>query len=278
MRKLLSWLSRWSDQGPEPVQPVERYHTTIEAEDALVYAVGDVHGCLAELMRLETLIAEDAKSHAGPKYIVMTGDYVDRGPNSAGVIEYLLGPPPAGFQRICLAGNHDASMLNFLTDRRGDPTWIRIGGAETLRSYGLESPRTAGGRFYLRTLAELAAAKVPPEHRQFLEDLRWTARFGRYLIVHAGIRPGIGLADQRPVDLLWIRDEFIHSSDPLDFVVVHGHTPVDQPLRTDRRIAIDTAAYATGRLTAVKLQPDQVSFLTATAGMSPFPSLLAAGR
>lgn len=279
MRKVIDWLSRFTGEEAMPAQPVERYHATIEPDDAVVYAVGDVHGCLDELRALESLIVEDARKQSGPAYIVMAGDYVDRGPNSAGVLAHLVEPAPDGLQRICLAGNHDASMLAFLKNRRGDPTWIRIGGAETLRSYGLEISRVVMGRSYLRTLADLAKAKVPVEHRMFLETLRWTVRFGDYLIVHAGLRPGVPLLDQTPFDLMWIRDDFIRSTDPLPYVVVHGHTPVERPVRLPNRIAIDTAAYATGRLTAARLSREGVTFLTTPAiGLEPLPALLAANH
>ena len=221
---------------------------------AAVYAVGDVHGSLRELLELESRIEADAAGVAGSKLIVMLGDYVDRGPASAGVIDHLMAAPPAGFERICLTGNHEAMLLDFLAAPRMDSPWLRYGGRECLRSYGielaeLERRRGAAVQQYLQ-------ACLPTDHLQWLTQLPVSLQIGSTLFVHAGIRPGTPLSEQQEEDLIWIREPFLSAEHLGDVRVVHGHTPGEQPVITPQRICLDTAAYATGRLTAARITPD----------------------
>ena len=234
----------------------------------LVYAVGDVHGYSAQLRQLMVDIradAERAKSAERPR-LIFVGDYVDRGPDSRGVIEAvmaLLGD--AQFEVVALRGNHEHALLRFLDEPEFARAWITNWGEATLRSYGVALPRgpmdEAG---CARVRAEFAAA-FPPAHRLFLERLPLSERVGDYLFVHAGVRPGVALADQSAQDLMWIRQEFLGSDADFGMVVVHGHTPSAQPERKANRIGIDTGVYMSGVLTAVRLQGTDVRFIQARA-------------
>lgn len=219
-------------------------------EPAAIYAIGDVHGHLELLRALEALIVEDAESIPGEKWIVMLGDYVDRGPASAQVIDHLLGTPPVGFIRFCIAGNHEAEMVNFMRSPSAGSAWLTFGGHETLRSYGIAEERIVGSR---RRLQQLVASHVPDEHLAFIAGLPVMIETPNFVFVHAGIRPGVATAEQSLQDLLWYRDDFAERYDELGKTVVHGHTIRDEVLLSPGRIAVDTGAFLTGRLSAVKL-------------------------
>lgn len=219
-----------------------------------IYAIGDVHGCLDELMHLEQMILADSTASEGEKLVVMLGDYVDRGPSSAGVIDHLLRPMSKGFTRITLAGNHEELMLNAIMGR-GDEAWLEFGGVETLRSYGIsfESYRAAGAGARHKMLA----GHIPHEHLSFLQNLPISLQVEQTIFVHAGIRRDVPLERQVASDLMWIRREFLDAA-PIDgLLVVHGHTPTETPEAVPGRIGIDTGAFATGRLTAVRLGSGQ---------------------
>lgn len=229
------------------------------------YVIGDVHGCL-EL--LDRLLAEIADDHAvrGPArgLIVLLGDLIDRGTNSAGVLKRLREFDAPGFRVVGLAGNHEEVLLKILA---GDPTevagWLRFGGAETLLSYGAD-PKL------LETLSPAAAQRriadiVPREDRHYLEQLADSMRFGDYFLVHAGIRPGVPPDQQTLRDLRWIREPFLSDTRDHGMVVVHGHTISEAVEEVGSRIGIDTGAYATGRLTALGIEGDK-RWLIDTAG------------
>jgi len=219
-----------------------------------IYAIGDVHGCLDLLQRLEAKIVADAEGMPGDKLIVMLGDLVDRGPASAQVIDHMLARPPAGFERVCLLGNHESMMLAFFRDPRRGAIWLENGGRETLLSYGLPSDTLLRG-VAPRVLDNLIRSHVPPEHIEFLEHLPVLLETPEAIFVHAGLRPGVKPAAQADDDLIWFRDNY--ESDYAEFgrPVVHGHMPRTEPLLSPYRIAIDTGAYANGRLTAVRIEP-----------------------
>ncbi|MFM8680286.1 MAG: metallophosphoesterase, partial [Alphaproteobacteria bacterium] len=215
----------------------------------VVYAIGDVHGRDDRLRELEGMLRADAaRRSAARRLVVMLGDYVDRGPGSRAVLDHLCAPPPPGFERACLAGNHEQLMLAFLDDPGEAAPWLANGGAATLASYGV-----AGA-------AALRAA-LPAAHLAFLRGLGRMRREGDYLFVHAGIRPGVAPGDQVEDDLLWIRRPFLSSNSDPRCVVVHGHSIVEEPEIHPNRIAIDTGAYASGVLTALALEGERVEFL-----------------
>jgi serine/threonine protein phosphatase 1 len=228
-----------------------------------VYAIGDIHGRLDLLRDLHRQILEDAARHpAARRVLVHLGDYVDRGHDSAGVIDELLDRPLPGFEIVNLLGNHEDSMIRFLDDLSVGPAWLYYGGVATLASYRVE----ARGQSWrdereLRRLQAELRQRLPERHLQFMQSLPLHHCEGDYLFVHAGIRPGIALGRQVREDLLWIRDEFLLS--PLDHgkVVVHGHTITDVPDLQLNRIGIDTGAFATSRLTCLVLDGEARAFL-----------------
>ena len=215
-------------------------------ERGRLFAIGDIHGCADELVRLL-----DAVPGRADDTIVFVGDYIDRGHDSRGVIDYLLRwrtRTPA--RTVFLKGNHEDMALDYL-GREGQwgEAWLRNGGVATLRSYGID-PHTSRAD---------VAAHMPPTHVEFMSALETSLRWSGYLVVHAGIRPGVPWELQRTEDLLWIREEFLDQPHDLDATVVFGHTPhrrvVDgQPYR----IGIDTGCVYGGALTCLALPEGRV--------------------
>jgi serine/threonine protein phosphatase 1 len=217
------------------------------------YAVGDVHGRIDLLDRL--LAAINAEIAGGPRAkvsLVFLGDVIDRGPASAEVVERLRTLAIPGVTAHFVMGNHEEVMLRVI-DGETDllKSWLQFGGTETLHSYGVE-PRE------LRKLSseDLEASmreSIPSAHRRFLASFSDSIAFGDYVMVHAGIRPGIDLSEQSQSDLRWIREPFLEDTTDHGFVVVHGHTITNAVEATPNRIGIDTGAYSTGTLTALAI-------------------------
>ncbi len=229
-------------------------------DNSVIYAIGDIHGRLDLLEELERRIVRDAETRGSDRrVIVYLGDYVDRGYESRGVIDHLMGAGPAGFERVFLKGNHEEFLLRFLEDSSVARVWFSNGGVETLMSYGVEvsmSPADAP-----RVQADFKSA-MPESHRDFMAALPTTHREGGYTFVHAGVRPGVPLDDQNPEDLLWIRQEFLEDSRDHGAVIVHGHTVEDNPVDRANRIGVDTGAYATSRLTCAVLSGRAREFIS----------------
>jgi serine/threonine protein phosphatase 1 len=224
-----------------------------------VYAIGDVHG-RADLLQ-ETFSKIDRHRVAYPianTLEIMLGDYIDRGPSSFDVIELLSMRVRSG--TICLKGNHESFLLEFLKDPTILNAWQRCGGLETLVSYGLEPSFNLSPEDQ-ESLAASLADRLPAHHHKFLNALPLSFALGDYFFVHAGVRPGIALSNQRAEDLLWIREDFLRYEGGFGKVVVHGHTPVSEPEIRNNRINIDTGAYATGNLTCAVFENDQILFL-----------------
>ena len=249
--------------SPPAMERRERVHVGSRTWPAVIYAIGDVHGCLAELRALERKIVEDASAINGDKWIICLGDYIDRGPDSAGVLDALMAPPPAGFRRICLAGNHELMALDFLHEPRPRADWLAFGGQETLASYGVSLAAIQAGN--TRSRQALLDSHIPAEHIEFMKELAISVSVPGYLFVHAGIRPGIALEHQSENDLLWIRGEFLDAPPTPGLRVVHGHTPNPDPVLNDARICVDTGAFATGILTAVRLTEHEEPRFLSTA-------------
>lgn len=228
-----------------------------------LYVIGDVHGRLDLLDRLSAHIDADAAGAAGDVLTIFLGDYIDRGKDSAGVIERLSGgdfPTP-----ICaLRGNHEEILLRFLEDESLLESWRKYGGLETLHSYGVDVGEAMRGRGYDAARASLLA-RLPEAHLHFLQKTRLWAAHGDYFFAHAGIRPERPLSAQTADDLLWIRDEFLRFPGKLEKIVVHGHTPVEAPDIQANRINIDTGAYLSSVLTALVLEGADRRFIQARA-------------
>ncbi len=228
------------------------------------YVVGDVHGCLDAL---DALLARIAADHEGrPRargLLVFLGDLIDRGPASAQVVERVRTLDFPGFKIVTLAGNHEEVLLKILD---GEQTriegWLTFGGTEALASYGVD-PVEVAAMLPAQAQARITAA-IPPEDRAFLQSLGDTFRFGDYLFVHAGLRPGLPLSQQSAKDLRWIREPFL--SDPRDhgMTVVHGHTISEEVEERGNRIGIDTGAYRSGRLTALAIEGEKRWYLATT--------------
>jgi serine/threonine protein phosphatase 1 len=218
-----------------------------------IFAVGDVHGHLDLLLGAEERMRENSKP-GGRKLIIMLGDYIDRGPHSYGVIEHLIAAPPAGFDRICLTGNHEAIMLAFLAGIEGNGAWLDWGGKETVASYGVDPYKYLDIDGTGHTLRTVLNDVLPQSHLDFMGSLPICVSSAPYLFTHAGVVPGKPLADQADEDLFWIREPFLTLGPQLPgLTVVHGHTPSLEPTFAEGRIGIDTGAYKTGRLTVLKI-------------------------
>jgi serine/threonine protein phosphatase 1 len=227
-----------------------------------VYAIGDIHGRRDLLEKiLATIVEDSAPLKEEQVTLVFLGDYVDRGPDSRGVLECLLSALPTGWQTLFLKGNHEAIMLRFMHDLTAGPNWLAIGGQATLSSYGIHSDETRHPAIRLLAAQEALWQRLPAAHYQLLSGLRLVATIGDYGFVHAGIRPGIPLDAQDEEDLLWIRNEFLRSTADHGLVIVHGHTIVGAPELYTNRISIDTGAFATGCLTTLVLEEDRRWFL-----------------
>jgi serine/threonine protein phosphatase 1 len=235
---------------------------TLPVPDRL-YVIGDIHGRADLLDRMILNIRHDLEVNpAGNCLTVTLGDYVDRGPDSRTVVERLIiNPFPTKF--IALKGNHEALLETFLSDASVADQWRRIGGLETLHSYGVNVGKLMRGKDY-EAGAITFRALLPQTHLEFFASLKTSLTVGRYFLCHAGVRPGIPLTQQREDDLLWIRDEFLHSEADFGKIVVHGHTPTEEPEIFANRINIDTGAFMTGRLTCAVLEAGRVRLLTAS--------------
>lgn len=241
-------------------------------EGARAYGVGDIHGRLDLLEQLLGQLEADIASRPQRRtFIVFLGDLIDRGPDSAGVIERLRTWKPPGVRTVFLAGNHEEVLLRILEGEKGIlPSWLKFGGAECARSYGLDPEELA-------TIAEedaisLVQRAVPRPHEDFLASFGDTFRFGDYLFVHAGLRPGVGIEEQDRSDLRWIREPFLSDGREHGCMVVHGHTIVGEVQVRPNRIAIDTGAYHSGVLTAVGVEEGERWFLSTAVGTGESPA------
>jgi serine/threonine protein phosphatase 1 len=223
-----------------------------------VYAVGDIHGRLDLLRELYARIEDDMD---GPASIVFLGDYVDRGPDSAGVVDFLLDAVEPRHGPVFLKGNHEDLWRRFLDEPEVGPAWFATGAATTLASYGIRDGLTGQQPDFPALSAQLRQA-MPPAHHAFLDGLALNHRSGDYVFAHAGIRPRVPLERQDPGDLMWIRREFLSADGFGGLCVVHGHSQVTEAVDLPHRIAVDTGAYHSGRLTCVVLDGGTRRFLS----------------
>lgn len=233
------------------------------------YVVGDIHGRLDLLDQLLARIDEDLKARPVRKtLLVFVGDLIDRGPHSAQVIERLRTYRRVGVRTIFLLGNHEEVLLRILRgDRALVSSWLRFGGIQCLESYGVNAKELARKRG--QEVLAIVQRAIPHEHVKFLESFMDTCRFGDYLFVHAGIRPGVELEQQSQTDLRWIREPFLFDDTDHGFTVVHGHTIAPAIEERGNRIGIDTGAYRTGVLTALIIDGAQRRFIDTRVVESP---------
>jgi diadenosine tetraphosphatase ApaH/serine/threonine PP2A family protein phosphatase len=254
VRDLFRFIRRGRSGPPRPPPCVP--------DDVVLYAVGDIHGRLDLLRRLLEKIGADARiAEVGRKILVFVGDYVDRGLDSRGVVETVSSPIPP-FETVCLKGNHELMLLEFLNDPSLWEELRRFGGLETLASYGVDRRLLMAEGVAHDKIRDAFVAALPGGHYEFLRGLPCSYECGDYYFVHAGARPGVPLARQVEADQLWIREAFFSAGDAFGGrVIVHGHTPRSAPEIHPFRIGIDTGAYYSGHLTAARFLGSGVEFL-----------------
>jgi len=237
-----------------------------DVDGQLVYAIGDIHGCYDQLRALLAQIAADAEVRAKGRVasLIFCGDYVDRGPASREVLDALCWLKRHGpFNLHFLKGNHEQVMLDYIVEPAVARVWMKWGGAETLRSYGVDPPRVDDPADRHRVARDELLESMPAAHLRFLETLELMVGVGDYAFVHAGIRPGVSLEDQSQEDLLWIRDDFLGAEEDHERIIVHGHSwTADRPVILPNRIGIDTGAYETGVLAGLRIEDGLVEILS----------------
>ena len=233
----------------------------------LIYAIGDIHGRYDLLKVLLSTLESDYRSLAGGRIpmLIFCGDYIDRGPESAAVLEALIWLQQRSDLNVrLLKGNHEQAFLKFLDDPDRGRDWLEFGGQATLAAYGVDAPAPEEEGASFARARDALLAKLPASHLRLLENMELMIVIGGYAFVHAGIKPGKPLSSQQEHDLLWIGDEFTEARGPFEKVIVHGHSwRGDKAEVLGHRVGLDTGAYATGVLTAVRLDGDDITVLSA---------------
>ncbi len=237
------------------------FHSARGPRGLRVYAIGDIHGRLDLLTSLHGQIHADIERDEPIDWrIIHLGDYTDRGPDSRGVLDFLLAATRSDDRILTLAGNHDLGFLDFLDDPDPDALFMRFGGIETARSYGVTFDQQRSDPF--EPFHAMLAQNVPTGHIALLRNSPFSVAFGDFFFCHAGIRPGVPLNRQDPEDLVWIREGFLDQAGLHAKVIVHGHTIVPAPAILPNRVGIDTGAYRTGMLTALVIDGDEKRFIS----------------
>ncbi|ENN88091.1 putative metallophosphoesterase [Rhizobium freirei PRF 81] len=244
-----------------------------DTEGVRIYAVGDIHGHLDHLLAMQAAIAADRAQHPVERVmIVYLGDLIDRGLHSRSVIERVIAEQNAADETtkiICLTGNHDAWLGEFLADAAVLPLWGRKGGLETLASYDFspeEILRAMADPIAAEVMRLALVARIPQRHKEFIATLLLSYQQGDYFFAHAGVNPDRSLMEQRKEDLTWIRDRFLCSGKDFGKVVVHGHTSGPRVESLPNRINVDTGIYATGVLSCVVLEGARRHLITVDRG------------
>jgi serine/threonine protein phosphatase 1 len=259
IKRMFAWLRR-TPAPPAPAIP----------SGQRIYAVGDIHGRLDLLDALLEQIRLDSTAAATASEIILLGDLIDRGPDSAGVLRRAMQPPAWASVRA-LMGNHEAALLATLDgDERMARSWIRMGGRATLASWGMDA--MALDELDAQGVIAAARALVPPDARAWIARMRRAHTVGGYHFVHAGVRPGIPIDRQAEQDSLWIRGEFLQSTRAHGAMIIHGHAISSTVEERPNRIGIDTGAYRTGRLTALALEGDRRWLLSTADSADGLPS------
>lgn len=237
-----------------------------EALDATtIYAVGDIHGRLDLLLALEEIIMVDiAKTKAQRPVLCFLGDYINRGPNSAQVIEHLSKESSPQIPRVFLKGNQDDRMMAFLREPElQGAAWLGSGAKQTFESYGIWSSKEQAKHDRWKPLRDDLVVAMPPAHHRFLVQLRLAFVWRNFVFVHAGIDPESPLESQTERDLMWIKEPFLRSTKNFGPRIVHGHVKVAEPEFHPNRIAIDTGAHESGRLTCLVVNANESRILQA---------------
>jgi serine/threonine protein phosphatase 1 len=254
----------------KPSDPIATPPPTIPAGQR-VYAIGDVHGCAQELGRLLALIARDhAERGPAQQSIILLGDLLNRGPDSAGVIAHARALIDSGVGRLIKGNHEELFVLACQGDHRATRTLMENGGSATLTSLGLTQAEIDRGNYH--ELAALLKTRISQDVVEFLDRGEEKIMIGDYLFVHAGVRPGVPIGEQRSSDMRWIRHEFLASQVAHGAMVVHGHSISEAPAEHENRIGIDTGAYRTGVLTAVGLEGTQRWFVSTAPGAGEMPA------
>lgn len=236
--------------------------------NARTYVVGDIHGRADLLQKIIQAIKKDVSQNPPTDCLFITlGDYIDRGPESRQVIETFLKTPLKGFQIRHLKGNHEDMLLTFLKDPLEGVNWLSNGGWATLISYGFSTDELPGTVEELKATRDKFLKKLPKPHLQFFRALKNYYQWKDYFFVHAGIRPKLPLTQQKIEDLMWIRDEFLNSTKDFGKIIVHGHSIVPKPEIHSNRIALDTGAFHTGKLTCLVINNAERYFFQAIEGV-----------
>ncbi|WP_417796301.1 metallophosphoesterase family protein [Terasakiella pusilla] len=225
------------------------------SENTRIFAIGDIHG-RADLLQkmLKTIFHEICDiSDKKENKIVFLGDYIDRGNQSYEVLEILTQPAPRGIEYVFIKGNHEEILLNFLKDPTQNSSWFQHGGAETLLSYKVSMDMGKIDKNQLKGVAKKLKAALPEVHKKFLISLLDSYEDGNYYFTHAGIDPNLPLTAQKNSDLRWIRDKFINHTSLYEKIIVHGHTITKDVQLLKNRIAVDTGAYYSGKLSCIVL-------------------------
>lgn len=207
--------------------------------NAKTFIIGDIHGCLDMLERLMDRIAWSQDKDT----LIFLGDYIDRGEDPKGVVDYLLGLSKSSSRVECLKGNHEAMFLDFLLGKNRE-MFLANGGWKTLASYGIYDPKTD-------------ESSIPPDHLAFYKSLKLYLEMDEYYIVHAGFSPGLAIKKQTEEDMIWIRRSFIYSDYDFGKKVIFGHTPFNEPLITNNKIGLDTGAVYGNKLTCLELPEER---------------------
>lgn len=247
--------------GPRPVAETADAMRFLRAPGWLprgrrIYAIGDVHGCRDRLAALHAAVSKDLEARpAASALLIHLGDYINQGPDSAGVIALLAGGPPVpGMPVVNLMGDHERMLVDALGgDRAAATDWLWAGGRQALESWGIDPA----------TPREEWETALPPAHVAFLRSLVLTHREGDYLFVHAGIRPGVPLGRQTTDDLVTMRQPFLWTDGDLGAIVVHGHSTSPAPVIATNRIGLDTGAGMGGKLTCAVLEEDVIGLIAA---------------
>ena len=223
-----------------------------------IFAIGDIHGCLNELVSIHQKILSYEKYKKEEDLIIYLGDYIDRGPKSKQVVDEIIEFKNKGFKTYFLMGNHDEMMIDFLLNKINNlKNWLNFGADQTFRSYDIEIVEFIKDGFddyIIDKLRKVLIEKLGNDHINFFTNLKLKFSVAQYMFVHAGIDPKKKLENQTKQDYLWSRsDSFFNKDFKAEKIIIHGHTPEKDIIDLPGRINVDTGCYFSGKLSCVCL-------------------------